>query len=107
MIVCTSERLARSADGRSDGLDLVTTTFAEVSIDESSVTVCREKAAHSRTLAYGAAHGASQCLDLRACASIEQVSAVIAEHQRADCSHCGWCNGPLSRSCRKRLIVSE
>lgn len=95
--VCTSDRFARSADGKAVGLETVTTVLEDVSVAVGSVHVQRIcLSQYQPTLAVCAANGAGQHDILFASTAVQKVSAVGAEDKRPNGSHfmiCSECGG--------------
>lgn len=82
-MVCTSDRLARNADGKAVGFDRVTTVLEEVS-GKLRVRCCRQSMRAQligHTFARRTTDGAGQRDILLAGAAVEQVAAVGAEDE--------------------------
>lgn len=89
-IVCTSERLARNAEGKAVGLDTVTTVLEEVSVVFGQLEIVSLYfLGHAPTFAICTADSAGQDDILFAGTTIKKVSTVRAEDKRSDCRHCG------------------
>jgi hypothetical protein len=90
LTVCTSDRFARKVEGKAVGLECVTTVLEDVSVENA----CQCLPAHVRimywhTFAGRTADGAGQDHVLLPGAAVEEVAAVGAEDEGADCGHCG------------------
>ena len=90
--VCTADRLERRAEGKAEGLDVVTTICEEVSarrVNDAADTrryVATDRG--RRTFALGPADGAGEQGVFLIRGAIEKIAAVSTEDQRADGGHC-------------------
>lgn len=88
-IVCTSERLARRAEGKAVGFECVTTVLDEVSEALSVLTMNECSVQQMRTFAGRAAHSASQNGIVFPSTAVKQITAVCAKDERPYSRHWG------------------
>ena len=89
VMVCTSDRFARRADGKADGLERVMMVFEDVSERNKPVANTWERNGGRCTFTQGTTDLAGQDSIPFSCTAIEQVPTVGAEDERSYGCHFG------------------